>query len=120
MRLLSPFLTDQQRKAYERYLTECQQYLSDHSQSRSKGRSLSLTQYWCPSTPDYIQQAAIRKLKAAVKQERPAAALALTVRQLQQDGTLKSELRPLTHFIDAVNKVCNSDVKYDSFSKHFR
>ena len=120
MRLLSPFLTDKQRKAYERYLTECQQYLSDHSQSRSKGRSLSLTQYWCPNTADYIQQAAIRKLKAAVKQEHPAAALAITVRLLQQDGTLKSELRPLTHFIDAVNKVCASDVKYDSFSKHFR
>jgi hypothetical protein len=26
----------------------------------------------------------------------------------------------LTHFIDVINKVCNSDVKYDSFSKHFR
>lgn len=120
IRLLSPFLTDKQRKAYERYLTECQQYLSDHSQSRSKGRSLSLTQYWSPDTPDYIQQAAIRKLKAAVKHERPAAALAQTVRQLQQDGTLKNELRPLTHFVDAVNKVCSSNVKYDSFSKHFR
>ena len=120
LEILSPYLSDKQRKAYEHYLTECQQYLADHSQSRSKGRSLSLTQYWCPDTPDYIQQAAIRKLKAAVKQERPAAALALTVSQLQQDGTLKSELRPLTHFIDAVNKVCASNVKYDSFSKHFR
>lgn len=118
--ILSPYLSDKQRKAYGHYLDECQQYLADQSQSRSKGRSLSLTQYWCSDTPDYIQQAAIRKLKAAVKQERPAAALALTVRQLQQDGTLESELRPLTHFIDAVNKVCNSDVKYDSFSKHFR
>jgi hypothetical protein len=120
MRLLSPFLTDQQRKAYERYLTECQQYLSDHSQSRSKGRSLSLTQYWCPDTPDYIQQAAIRKLKAALKQKHPAAALAIAVKKLQRDGILKSDLRPLKHFIDAVNKVCASDVKYDSFSKHFR
>ena len=120
LEILSPYLSDKQRKAYEHYLTECQQYLADHSQSRSKGRSLSLTQYWCPDTPDYIQQAAIRKLKAAVKQERPAAALALTVSQLQQDGTLKRELRPLTHFIDAVNKVCASNVKYDSFSKHFR
>ena len=120
LEILSPYLSDKQRKAYEHYLTECQQYLADHSQSRSKGRSLSLTQYWCPDTPDYIQQAAIRKLKAAIKQERPAAALALTVRQLQQNGTLKRELRPLTHFIDAVNKVCASKVKYDSFSKHFR
>lgn len=120
MRLLSPFLTDQQRKAYERYLTECQQYLSDHSQSRSKGRSLSLTQYWCPNTADYIQQAAIRKLKTALRQAHPAAALALTVKQLQRDDILKKDLRPLTHFMDAVNKVCNSDVKYDSFSKHFR
>jgi hypothetical protein len=118
--VLSPYLSDKQRKAYEHYLTECQQYLADHSQSRSKGRSYSLTQYWCPDTADYIQQAAIRHLKDAVKQEHPAAALAMTVKQLQRDGILKKDLRPLTHFIDVINKVCNSDVKYDSFSKHFR
>jgi hypothetical protein len=118
--VLSPYLSDKQRKAYEHYLAECQQYLADHSQSRSKGRSYSLTQYWCPDTADYIQQAAIRHLKDAVRQEHPAAALAMTVKQLQRDGILKKDLRPLTHFIDAVNKICNSDVKYDSFSKHFR
>ena len=118
--VLSPYLSDKQQKAYERYLAECQQYLADHSQSRSKGRSYSLTSYWCPNTADYIQQAAIRKLKAAVKKEHPAAALALTVQQLQRDGILNSELRPLTHFVDTVNKVCNCDVKYDSFAKHFR
>ncbi len=118
--MLSPYLSDQQRKAYERYLTECQQYITDHSQSRSKGRSLSLTQYWCSNTADYIQQAAIRKLKTAVQQEHPAAALALTVKQLQRDDILKKDLRPLTHFVDAVNKVCGAGVKYDSFSKHFR
>ncbi len=120
LEILSPYLSDKQRKAYEHYLTECQQYLADHSQSRSKGRSLSLTQYWCPDTPDYIQQAAIRKLKSALKQTHPAAALAIAVKKLQRDGILKSDLRPLKHFIDAVNKVCASDVKYDSFSKHFR
>ena len=118
--VLSPNLSDKQRKAYEHYLAECQQYLADHSQSRSKGRSYSLTQYWCPDTADYIQQAAIRHLKDAVKQEHPAPALAMTVKQLQRDGILKKDLRPLTHFIDVINKVCNSDVKYDSFSKHFR
>jgi len=118
--ILSPYLTEKQQKAYQRYLTDCQLYLADHSQSRSKGRSYSLTAYWCPNTADYIQQAAIRKIKAAVKQEHPAAALATTVRQLQQDGTLKSQLRPLTHFIAAINKVCGAEVKYDSFSKHFR
>ena len=118
--ILSPYLSDKQRKAYERYLSECQQYLADHSQSRSKGRSLSLTQYWCPNTADYIQQAAIRKLKTALRHAHPAAALALTVKQLQRDDILKKDLRPLTHFMDAVNKVCNSNVKYDTFSKHFR
>jgi hypothetical protein len=120
LEILSPYLSDKQRKAYEHYLAECQQYLADHSQSRSKGRSYSLTQYWCPDTADYIQQAAIRHLKDAVKQEHPAAALAMTVKQLQRDSVLKKDLRPLTHFIDVINKVCNSDVKYDSFSKHFR
>ena len=120
MSVLSPYLSEKQRKAYERYLTECQQYLADHSQSRSKGRSYSFNSYWCPDTADYIQQAAIRKLKAAVKKEHPAAALALTVKQLQRDGIFNSELRPLTHFVDVVNKVCNCDVKYDSFAKHFR
>ena len=120
LEILSPYLSDKQCKVYEHYLTECQQYLADHSQSRSKGRSLSLTQYWCPETPDYIHQAAIRKLKAAVKQAHPAAALAIAVKKLQRDGILKSDLRPLTHFIDVINKVCGSDVNYDSFSKHFR
>lgn len=120
IRILSPYMSDKQLKAYGRYLTECQQYLADHSQTRSKGRSYSLASYWCPDTPDYIQQAAIRKLKTALRQAHPAAALALTVKQLQRDDILKKDLRPLTHFMDAVNKVCNSDVKYDSFSKHFR
>jgi hypothetical protein len=120
LEILSPYLSDKQRKAYEHYLTECQQYLADHSQSRSKGRSLSLTQYWCPDTPDYIHQAAIRQLKSALKQAHPAAALAIAVKKQQRDGILKKDLRPLKHFIDAVNKVCASDVKYDSFSKHFR
>ena len=120
LEILSPYLSDKQRKAYEHYLTECQQYLADHSQSRSKGRSLSLTQYWCPDTPDYIHQAAIRQLKSALKQAHPAAALAIAVKKLQRDGILKKDPRPLSHFIDAVNKVCASHVKYDSFSKHFR
>ena len=120
LEILSPYLSDKQRKSYEHYLTECQQYLADHSQSRSKGRSLSLTQYWCPNTADYIHQAAVRKLKKALHQEHPAAVLATTVKQLQQDGILIKDLRPLTHFIAAVNKVCDSDVKYDTFSKYFR
>lgn len=58
--------------------------------------------------------------KYAVKSEQPAAALAHLAKRLQQDGVLISELRPLTHFVAAVNKVCNSEVKHDSFSKHFR
>lgn len=120
IQILSPYMSDKQQKAYSRYLSECQQYLADHSQTRSKGRSYSLASYWCPDTPEYIQQAAIRKLKDAVKQEQPAAALALVVKQLQQEGKIIRELRPLTHFIAAVNKVFGSDVKYDTFSKHFR
>jgi hypothetical protein len=113
-------MSEKQCRAYQRYLCECQQYLSDHSQTRSKGRSYSLDKYWCPNIEEYIKQASVRKLKSAVKKEHPAAALALVVQHLQQDGIFVSEIRPLTHFIAAVNKVCNANIKHDSFSKHFR
>lgn len=120
IQILSPYLSEKQRVAYHRYLTECIQYLSDHSQTRSKGRSYSLDKYWCPNVEEYIKQASIRKIKYAVKSEQPAAALAHLAKRLQQDGVLISELRPLTHFVAAVNKVCNANIKHDSFSKHFR
>ena len=120
VKILSPYMSEKQCRAYQRYLCECQQYLSDHSQTRSKGRSYSLDKYWCPNVEDYIKQASVRKIKSAVKSEQPAAALAHLAKRLQQDGVLISELRPLTHFVAAVNRVCNANIKHDSFSKHFR
>ena len=120
VKILSPYMSEKQCRAYQRYLCECQQYLSDHSQTRSKGRSYSLDKYWCPNVEDYIKQASVRKIKSAVKSEQPAAALAHLAKRLQQDGVLISELRPLTHFVATVNRVCNANIKHDSFSKHFR
>lgn len=117
---LSPYLTPQQQNAYQRYLAECQQYILDQTTTRKKARSESLQQYWCANISRYKIQTAVRRLKYAVAQEHPAAALAHEVFLLQQEGVMIRHIRPLTHFIRVVNKVFGSAIKDDSFSKHFR
>lgn len=118
--LLSSCLSPKQLAAYQRYLSECQQYIVDQITTRKKARSESLQQYWCADVSHYKIQTAVRRLKHAVAQERPAAALAHEVFLLQQQGVMISNIRPLAHFVRVINKVCGSAIKDDSFSKHFR
>ena len=118
--LLTPYLTEKQLSAYTRYLDECQQYILDHTKTRKKARSESLNQYWCPDVPKYKMQTAIRQLKTAVKQPNAAKALAIWVMKRQKEGVLIDRIKPYSRFVAAVNKVCSSNVKADTFSKYFR
>ncbi len=120
-KLLADFLTPKQQQSFARYLTECLQYIKDHTSTRRKLRSNQFEQYWCEGITTTTKQAALRAIKSAVLQpQNPAAALALTVKRLQRDGVLRRELRPLTQFVEIVNTTFGSNLKHDTFSKHFR
>lgn len=120
LELLTPYLSDKQLSAYTRYLDECQQYILDHTKTRKKARSESLSQYWCLNIPRYKIQTAIRKLKTAVAQPNAAKLLALWVMEMQGQGVLVENIKPYSRFVAAVNKTCSSSVKADTFSKYFR
>ena len=118
---LSLYLSDEQRVACERYLAECQQYISDHVKTKRKERSDELSQYYNKKTAGKSRHLITRRLhEAALHPATPAAELARVVKHLQSQRALVADLRPLTHFIAVVNKTFGTDIKYDSFSKNFR
>jgi microcystin degradation protein MlrC len=118
--VLRPYMTAAQLDAYSRYLQECQQYIADRTKTRKKARSVSLDAYWQADVPKYHKQAAVRALKHAVADKNAAAALAQEVYKLQQKAVMIQNIRPYSRFVEAVNQVCGSSVKQDSFTKHMR
>ena len=118
--VLRPYMTTAQLDAYSRYLQECQQYIADRTKTRKKARSVSLDAYWQPDVSKYHKQAAVRGLKRAVADKNAAAALAQEVCRQQQKGVMVRNIRPYSRFVEAVNQVCGSSVKQDSFTKHMR
>ncbi len=118
-KLLLPLLSEKQYAAFMHYMEECQVYIADHTKTRKKGRIQSMEQYWCPGITDYRKNAAVRKIKKAVADPHPAAALAEVVHLLQKQGIL-GNIRPHTQFIAVINKLCGSNINHDSFSKYFK
>lgn len=118
---LSPFLSEEQTARYAQYLHDCQQYIADHIVSKRQLRSMALSQYFHPKVKRYPRNLATKKLReAATHPTAPAAQLAKVVKHLQSRCILVSDLHPHTHFIAVINKVFGTQIKHDSFSKHFR
>ena len=118
---LSAYLSESQHAAYLNYLAECQQYICDRITTKRKERSDELSQYYNKKVTGKSRHLITRRLhEAAMHPTTPAAELARVVKRLQSQRALVADLRPLTHFIDVVNKAFTTDIKYDSFSKHFR
>ena len=118
---LRPYFSDKQYDAYVRYLTECQQYIVDQTKTKRQSRSMHLNQFFEKKAMRYPRNKSTLLLhKAATNPINPAAALAKVVKHLQEKKILKADLRPLTHFIRVVNHTFETQVNYDTFSKHFR
>ena len=120
IKLISPFLSEQQNSLLVHYTTECHQYIEDLATTCKAGRSVSLDDYWCEDIKKHLIPAAIRGLKKAVAKPNPAKALAEWVMQKQRAGILIADIKPYTRFVAAVNKVCGTRIKADTLSKHFR
>ena len=118
---LRPYLTDSQYDAYVRYLTECQQYIVDQTKVKRQSRSMHLNQFFEKKAMRYPRNKSTFLLhQAATTPVNPAAELAKVVKHLQEKKILKADLRPLTHFIRVVNHTFETQINYDTFSKHFR
>ena len=121
MHTLSQYLLPKQQEALARYMDECLSYITDHTSTRRKVRSDKIEQYFYDDITSYRKQSALRLIKQAVLEEHnAAAALALEVKRLQRDGIMRPDIRPLTQFIAIVNATFGSNIKHDTFSKHFR
>lgn len=121
MDTLSQYLLPKQQEALARYMDECLSYITDHTSTRRKARSDKMEQYFYDDITSYRKQSALRIIKQAVLEEHnAAAALALEVKRLQRDGIMRPDIRPLTQFIAIVNATFGSNIKHDTFSKHFR
>lgn len=121
IRNLLPYLSVEQQVAFERYLADCLQYIRDQIKTKRKERSDELSQYYNKRVAGKSRHLITRRLhEAATHPTTPAAELARVVKRLQSQRVLVADLRPLTHFIEVVNKAFTTDIKYDSFSKHFR
>ena len=121
IRDLLPYLSEKQHAAFMRYLTECQQYIQDRITTKRKERSDELCQYYGVNGVGKSRHIVTRELReAATHPTNPAVELARVVRRLQSQRALVADLRPLTRFIATINKAFGTNIKYDSFSKHFR
>lgn len=118
--LLCPYLTEKQRTAYVRYLQECQQYIADHTKTRSQPRRNTMDAYWGERATAYWKGEAAKLLKAAAQEKNPAAAIALEVKKLQEKKIIKRDILPYSRFVAAVNAITEVEIKPDTFSKHFR
>ena len=118
--LLTPYLSSVQLAAYQRYLSECQQYIIDHTQTRRKQHDDSFDQFFCEAVTPYYKEKALERIHQAVMQDKPAAALALEVKKLRQENILVKNFLSYKRFADIVNTIFNVAVKADSLSKHFR
>lgn len=118
--LLTPYLSSVQLAAYQRYLSECQQYIIDHTQTRRKQHDDSFDQFFCEAVTPYYKEKALERIHQAVMQDKPAAALALEVKKLRQEKILVKNFHSYKRFADIVNTIFNVAVKADSLSKHFR
>lgn len=118
---LSAYLSESQHAAFLNYLAECQQYICDRIKTKRKERSDELCQFYNPNVPGKSRHLITRRLReAATHPTAPAAELARVVKQMIRQKILVADIRPHTHFIAVVNKAFGTDIKYDSFSKHFR
>ena len=118
---LLPYLSESQRAAFMVYLSECQQYVQDRIQTKRKERSDELCQYYDSRVIGQSRHLITRRLhEAATHPTAPAAELARVVQEMISQHALIANPRPFTHFIAVINKAFGTDIKYDSFSKHFR
>jgi hypothetical protein len=117
---LTPYLSAYQMAAYQRYLSECQQYIIDRTQTRRKPYDESFDQFFCEGVTDYYKEKALERIHKAVLQDKPAAMLALEVKKLRQEKILLRNFHSYKRFVDIVNRLFNTSIKADSFSKHFR
>ena len=117
---LTPYLSSKQLAAYQRYLTECQQYIIDQTQTRRKPQDDSFEQFFCEGVTEYYKEKALERIQKAVHQENPAAMLALEVKRLRDEKILLRTFHSYKRFVNIVNTLFNVAIKADSLSKHFR
>lgn len=121
LRHLSEYLSAEQFASFSRYLYECQQYIRDRITTKRKERSDELSQFYRPNVYGKSRHLITRRLhEAATHPTNPAAELARVVNKMQSQRVLSANIRPHTHFIAVINKTFGTNIKCDSFSKHFR
>ena len=116
---------EDERLAIEKELAEIAKEIPaevlEKYKTKRKERSDELCQFYNPNVPGKSRHLITRHLReAATHPTAPAAELARVVKQMISQKILVADIRPHTHFIAVVNKAFGTDIKYDSFSKHFR
>lgn len=117
---LTPYLSPKQLAAYQRYLSECQKYIIDQTQTRRKPQDDSFDQFFCEGVSPYYKQKALERIHTALMQDNPTAMLALEVKRLRQENIMVKNFHSYKRFVDILNPMFNVAIKADSLSKHFR